>query len=72
MSGKLEVTAIDVGQGDSLLLVSPEGLAMLIDGGGTIGPFRGEFDFGEDVVSPYLWYRGLDRVEIVVALPTDE
>jgi competence protein ComEC len=63
---KLEVTAIDVGQGDSLLLVSPESRAMLIDGGGTIGPFRGEFDFGEDVVSPYLWYRGLDRVDIVV------
>jgi competence protein ComEC len=66
VSGKLEITAIDVGQGDSLLLVSPEGRAMLIDGGGTIGPFRGEFDFGEDVVSPYLWSRGLDRLDVVV------
>ncbi|HEV2960278.1 MAG TPA: DNA internalization-related competence protein ComEC/Rec2 [Candidatus Angelobacter sp.] len=65
-SGKLEITAIDVGQGDSLLLVSPEGRAMLIDGGGTIGPFRGEFDFGEDVVSPYLWSRGLDSLDVVV------
>ncbi|HEV2992343.1 MAG TPA: ComEC/Rec2 family competence protein [Candidatus Angelobacter sp.] len=66
VSGKLEVTAIDVGQGDSLLVISPQGRAMLIDGGGTIGPFRGEFDFGEDVVSPYLWSRGLYRLDVVV------
>src|SRR5262249_1776085 len=55
LRGKLEVTAIDVGQGDSLLIISPEGRAMLVDGGGSIGPVRGEVDFGEDVVSPYLW-----------------
>lgn len=65
-TNRLEVTAIDVGQGDSILVVSPQGQAMLIDGGGSLGPTRGEFDFGEDVVSPYLWSRGLERLDVMV------
>ncbi|MGH9568620.1 MAG: ComEC/Rec2 family competence protein, partial [Candidatus Angelobacter sp.] len=64
--GTLEVTAIDVGQGDSLLVISPEGRAMLVDAGGSIGPVRSEFDYGEDVVSPYLWSRGLEHLDVVV------
>jgi competence protein ComEC len=68
--GKLEITAIDVGQGDSLLVVSPEGRTMLIDGGGNIGPVHTEFDFGEDVVAPYLWSRGLESLDVVVLTHT--
>ena len=63
---KLEITAIDVGQGDSLLIVSPEGRTMLIDAGGSVGPMQSEFDFGEDVVAPYLWSRGLEHLDVAV------
>jgi len=63
--GVLEVTAIDVSQGDSLLVVSPQGKTLLIDGGGALGPMRSEFDYGEDVVSPYLWQRGITQLDAV-------
>ena len=65
-SRALEITAIDVGQGDSTLLVSPQGKYLLIDGGGPIGASRSNFDFGEDVVSPYLWSRGISRLDAVL------
>jgi competence protein ComEC len=66
----LELTAIDVGQGDSLLVIFPTGTKMLIDGGGHLQfgrPRPTTFDTGEDVVSPYLWSRGISRLDIVVA-----
>jgi competence protein ComEC len=64
-AGVLEFTAIDVGQGDSLLVVSPDGHSLLIDGGGPTGIAHSDFDFGEDVVSAYLWERGFSRLDAV-------
>jgi competence protein ComEC len=67
--GVLEVTAIDVGQGDSLLLVSPQGKTLLVDAGGPTGGAAqsptGNFEIGEDVVSPVLWSRNIRRLDAV-------
>jgi competence protein ComEC len=67
--GILEVTALDVGQGDSLLVTGPGGTTMLVDAGGPVGGFGGattsDFDLGEQVVAPYLWSRRIRRVDIV-------
>jgi competence protein ComEC len=63
--GVLEMTSIDVGEGDSTLLVTPKGRTLLIDAGGPIGPGGSQLDFGEDVVSPYLWTRGISRLDAV-------
>ena len=63
--GVFEVTAIDVGQGDSLLLITPEGKTLLLDAGGVTENAQSEFDVGEEVVSPYLWSRGIRRLDAI-------
>jgi competence protein ComEC len=66
----LEVTAIDVGQGDSLLVVSPAGQTMLVDAGGPVGRSENaaaaSWDVGEEVVAPYLWSRRIRRLDVVL------
>jgi competence protein ComEC len=65
-AGVMEMTAIDVGQGDSILLVTPEGRALLTDAGGMPHWMHSDFDIGEQVVSSYLWNRGIDHLDVVV------
>ena len=64
----LLVEAIDVGQGDALLLITPDSRTLLVDAGGFGGGPRQapqEFDIGEEVVAPALWARGIRKLDVV-------
>lgn len=83
--GKLHVDFLDVGQGDAALLTMPDGTTLLVDGGGRPNINRSNADdvdadgaferdtrsIGEGVVSEYLWARGLDRVDYILATHAD-
>ena len=58
----LNVTFLDVGQGDAAVVEAPGGAVMLVDGGGVRD---GAFDPGARIVEPFLRARGIARVDIV-------
>jgi competence protein ComEC len=73
--GVLELTAIDVGQGDSLFVAFPDGHLMLVDGGGLAAmghKHEPKLDVGEDVVSPWLWSRSIRHLDVIVATHAHE
>jgi len=56
---KLSVLAIDVGQGDAVLLKFPNGETALIDGGNATQ----YFDNGERIIIPLLKYLGIEKLD---------
>lgn len=62
------MTALDVGQGDSIVVETPSGRVLLIDGGGRYDSLPGasNSDTGDKVVVPYLRSRGIDHVDVLI------
>ncbi len=67
--GLLEITSIDVGQGDALFIATPSGFTALLDAGGSRSP---RFDTGESTVSPYLWSRHIAHLDALIASHADQ
>jgi len=62
-SKDLRLTVLDVGQGASTLIEFPGGIRMLIDGGGFPDS---AFDMGKSVVAPFLYFKRIRAIDIVV------
>lgn len=63
----LAITALDVGQGDCLVIETPEHHAYLVDGGSST-----EKDIGKYRIWPFLKHEGLPKLEAVFVTHTDQ
>ena len=70
LSQELKIYFIDVGQGDSCLIITPKGKTILIDGGGTLD--TKSFDVGKQILLPYLLSRGITQIDYMLASHFDE
>lgn len=66
--GRLRLAVLDVGQGDAVVLETPDGRTVVVDAGPG-GEHR--LDAGERVVAPYLWHRGVLRLSAAGATHAD-
>ncbi len=73
----LEVTTLDVGQGDAAIVRFPDNRTMLIDGGIQRSYYdkqkrkRVEYDVGERIIEPYLDFHGIRELDMVVLTHPD-
>lgn len=68
---ELVVTFIDVGQGDSIFIKTPNGKNVLIDSGGTPYWKQSEYDPGEETVVPFLESQNIKELYFVIATHAD-
>ena len=66
---KLKVYFIDVGQGDSTFIVTPNNKTILIDGGGSV---NSSFDVGKNTLLPYILDRGFSKIDFVIVSHFDQ
>ncbi|CAN5346792.1 hypothetical protein BH20ACI1_BH20ACI1_01350 [soil metagenome] len=85
--GRLHIDFLDVGQGDAALVTFPNGETLLVDGGGQRNfssiYVQNEYEdepelfepdrqnIGETVVSAFLWEKGYERIDYILATHAD-
>ncbi|MCK4947625.1 MAG: MBL fold metallo-hydrolase [Candidatus Aureabacteria bacterium] len=69
--GLLEIHFLDVGQGNSTVIITPKGKILVYDGGKS-GSAYSPFDAGEKVVVPFLKKRGVEEIDVIVCSSPDD
>ena len=60
---------MDIGQAESIFIELPNGKTLIMDGGGF---YKNSLDVGKVVIAPFLWNRGVDRIDYMVATHSDK
>ncbi|MFQ5483175.1 MAG: ComEC/Rec2 family competence protein, partial [Nitrospinaceae bacterium] len=68
-AGRLTLHLLDVGQGESLVAEFPDGRVLVLDGGGF---YKNSLDVGGRVVGPFLWSRGINKIDWLGATHSDQ
>ncbi|GJL77632.1 MAG: DNA internalization-related competence protein ComEC/Rec2 [Nitrospinaceae bacterium] len=68
-SETLQVSILDVGQGESIFIEFPNRETMMLDGGGF---YKNSLDVGKAVVAPFLWNRGIGHIDYLAATHSDQ
>jgi competence protein ComEC len=64
----LEISFLDVGQGDCAVIRFPNGRTMVVDAGDR----NPGFDAGERIVGPFLWREGIGRIDVLLLTHPDD
>ncbi|WP_246552976.1 ComEC/Rec2 family competence protein [Paenibacillus tritici] len=80
LNGAGAISYLDVGQGDSILITTPGGAHILVDGGGTVSfgsreewrLRRSPFEVGAKTLLPLLKQRGIHRLDAVILTHGDQ
>lgn len=80
LNGTGAISYLDVGQGDSILITTPGGAHILVDGGGTVSFGKKEawrirrspFEVGAKTLLPLLKQRGIHRLDAVILTHGDQ
>ena len=66
----LQATFFNTGKSDASFLEFPDGTSFLIDGGAS-GQWSGR-NIGRDVIAPYLWQRGIRKIDAIMLTHSHE
>lgn len=64
IDSNLSITVIDVGQGNSALIQTPDKKNILVDGGGFSD--SSSFDTGKFIIAPFLWQKRIKTIDYVI------
>jgi competence protein ComEC len=67
----LKIVHLDIGQGDSAVVISPARKVYVIDGGGNIRKKTTDRDTGYYIVRPYLKYNGISNIDCLIMTHSD-